>query len=180
MSEQTRTYGALGEFVTPEAVVETVKALKREGFRRWDVYSPTVIEEIEELLDRRRGVLLTAVAVAGGIAGAGLGYFIQYWAHVLSFPMNIGGRPLNAWPAFVPAAWEVGALMTVYTGFFAFAVACRLSRLHHPIFAAPNFERASQDRFFVGIEAADERYDYARIRDLFERHGALRVSEVPE
>jgi Protein of unknown function (DUF3341) len=126
----------------------------------------------------RRGRLITAVMVAAGIAGACIGYFYQYWDAVLGYPINVGGRPYNSWPGFVPSAWEVCAVFTVYAGFFAFCIASGLSRLYHPIFAAPDFERASQDRFFICIEAHERGEATQRLRALFERHGAERTAEL--
>ena len=178
MSASAAAYGIIGEFRGAEDVVGVARGLRSAGFTRWEVYGPAPIEEIEQLVPTRRGFYITLVMVIAAIVGACLGYFIQYWAHVTSYPLNVGGRPYNSWPGFVPTAWEVCALFTVYFGFFAFVVACRLTRLDHPLFAAPGFERATQDRFFVCVESSDQRYEAERLRQFFERHGALGVSEV--
>lgn len=171
-------YGLVGEFRSAEQVVEAARALRTAGFERWDVYGPAPMDEIEALVPTRRGLYITAVMVAAGVIGACVGYFYQYWDAVLSYPINVGGRPFNSWPGFVPSAWELCALFTVYAGFFAFLVTCRLSNLYHPIFSAPDFERATQDRLFICVEAADRAYAHERIRDIFEQHGALCVAEV--
>ncbi len=172
-------FGVVGEFLTAEQVVGAARALQSDGIDGWDVYGPAPIEEIAERVPSRRGLYITAVMVAAAIIGACVGYFFQYWDAVLSFPLNVGGRPFNSWPGFIPSAWEVCAVFTVYFGFFAFAVSCGLTRLDHPLFAAPGFERASQDRFFIGVEAAARGYDERRIREIFEQHGAVRTSEIP-
>ena len=171
-------YGMVAEFPTTVDVIAAARRLKSNGFTAWDVYGPAPIAEIEKIVPTRRSLYITIIMVAGAVTGAVLGYFIQYWAHVINYPLNVGGRPYNGWPGFVPMAWEVCALFTVYAGFLAFAVACRLSRLYHPIFSAPSFERASQDRFFLCVEATDPRYEAERLRWLFERYGALSVEEV--
>jgi hypothetical protein len=173
-------YGTVGEFSAAEQVIGAARQLQSDGFRHWDIYGPAPIEEIEERVPSRRGIYITAVMVVAAIVGACVGYFFQYWDAVLSFPINVGGHPFNSWPGFIPSAWEICAVFTVYSGFFAFWASCGLSRLDHPLFAAPNFERASQDRFFICVEATAENYDSRRIRDVFGRHGALRVSEIAE
>jgi hypothetical protein len=171
-------YGIAGEFRSTEHVVSAARQLCEAGVERWDVYGPAPIDEIAALVPTRRGLYITAVMVAAAVLGACVGYFYQYWGAVLDYPLNVGGRPLNGWPGFVPTAWEICALFTVYAGFFAFMVSCRLSNLYHPIFSLTGFERASQDRFFICVEAADRAYDAERIRGIFERHAALRVAEV--
>lgn len=176
--EAAPTYGMVAEFPSSADLISAARRLKSNGFTAWDVYGPAPIAEIEEIVPTRRGRYITAIMVAAAIAGAVLGYFIQYWAHVINYPLNVGGRPYNGWPGFVPVAWEVCALFTVYAGFFAFVIFCRLSRLYHPIFSAPSFGRASQDRFFLCVEAADPHYEAKRLRWLFDRYGAVCVDEV--
>ncbi|MGH8220403.1 MAG: DUF3341 domain-containing protein [Steroidobacteraceae bacterium] len=178
MSARTALYGLVWEFRTPEDAVAVARELTEAGFTRWDIYGPAPLQDIEQAVPTRRGLAVTLVMFAAAIVGASWGYFIEYWDAVIDFPINVGGRPLNGWPGFVPSAWEICALFTVYFGFFAFLAANRLPRLHHPIFAAPRFDRATQDRFFVAVETADERYDAARVHELFARHGLVEASEI--
>lgn len=169
----------IAEFRTAREVGAAARELRERGFRRWDLYGPAPIDELIELVPTRRGRRLTALMVAAAIAGALIGYFMQYWS-ALAYPINVGGRPYNGWPGFVPSAWEVCALFVVYAGFFGFFVACRLPRLADPLFAVPGFERASQDHFFICMEPVDARPVAEGLRALFERHGAVRVTEVRE
>jgi MFS family permease len=177
-SGSAHIYGMVAEFLTSADVIAAARRLKSNGFTEWDVYGPAPIAEIEEVVPTRRGLYITIIMVVAAVGGAVLGYFIQYWAHAINYPLNVGGRPYNGWPGFVPVAWEVCALFTVYAGFFAFVVLCRLPRLYHPIFSAPSFDRASQDRFVLCVEASDPHYQADRLRWLFERYGAVRVDEV--
>jgi ActD protein len=179
MSARPAIYGLIGEFRTAEEAAAVARELRAAGFARWDVYGPAPLEDIERATPTRRGIVITAIMFGAAIAGACWGYFLQYWDAVIDYPINVGGRPLNGWPGFIPSAWEICALFTVYFGFFAFLLTCRLPRLHQPIFAAPRFERATQDRFFVCVEAADAQYDSGRVREIFARHGAIETSEVP-
>ena len=114
---------------------------------------------------------------AGGVGGALIGYLVQYWAEAVSYPINVGGRPYNSWPAFIVSTFEMTVLCALAAGFFAFLLGCRLPRLYHPIFAAPGFERASEDRFVLYVGASD--HSSGHVRRILERHGAERVEEVP-
>jgi ActD protein len=178
ITQPASSYGLIGEFRTSGEAAAVARELREAGLERWDVYGPAPLEDIERAVPSRRGIIITAVMFAAAIAGACWGYFLQYWDAVIAFPINVGGRPLNGWPGFVPSAWEICALFTVYFGFFAFLVTCRLPRLHQPIFAAPHFERATQDRFFVCVETADAHYDAGRLHEIFARHGVIETSEV--
>ncbi|HTT00684.1 MAG TPA: DUF3341 domain-containing protein [Steroidobacteraceae bacterium] len=180
MSPRSSSYGFIGEFRAPEQVAHAARELHAAGFRNWEVYGPAPIDEITHLVPTHRGRAVTIAMVVAALVGACFGYFIQYWDAVLSYPLNVGGRPLNGWPGFVPSAWEICALFTVYGGFFALLAACRLPRLYHPIFAAPHFERASQDRFFVCVPASEPLYDLERIRSLFMQYGALSTAELTQ
>jgi len=168
----------LAEFATAEDLLRAVRALEAAGFRHGEAYGPAPLDELDELVPPRRGRGITAVMACGALLGACFGYFIQYWGSVLGYPLNVGGRPFNGWPGFVPAAWEICALFTVWFGFFAFVAFCRLPRLYHPIFGVPGFERATQDRFFICVEATDALYRPDRLHRIFGRCSALSVSEV--
>ena len=123
--------------------------------------------------------MLPLLVVAGALFGAFLGYFVQYWAAVIDYPVNIGGRPYDSWPAFTVSAFEVTLLFAIAAGFVGFLIAARLPLLYHPVFAAADFARASQDRFLLCVEARDPRFDAAHIRRILDRAGAERIEEVP-
>jgi hypothetical protein len=178
-SSQQPFYGLIGEFRESAQAAAVARELHGSGFERWDVYGPAPLEDIERATPDRRGTFITAIMFTAAIVGGCWGFFLQYWDAVIAFPINVGGRPLNGWTGFVPSAWEICALFTVYFGFFAFLATCRLPRLHQPIFAAPRFERATQDRFFVCVEATDAQYDAGLVRAVFARHGVIESSEVP-
>jgi hypothetical protein len=177
-SDKAKPFGMVAEFPTAQATLAAARSLRQEEFERWDVFSPAPMEEIDELMPSRRAVYLTTVMFISAILGACLGYFVQWWNTVVDYPINVAGHPDNGWPGFIPSAWEACALFAVYGGFVGFLISCRLPRLYHPIFATPNFSRASQDRFFICVEAQDRRYDPQRLRDLFQRSGALTTTEI--
>ena len=168
----------LAEFATAEDLLRAVRALEAAGFRHGEAYGPAPLAELDELVPARRGRGITAVMACGALLGACFGYFIQYWGSVLGYPLNVGGRPFNGWPGFVPAAWEICALFTVYAGLFAFLAFCRLPRLHHPVFLIEQFARASQDRFFVLIESHAEPRSLEHAYRLLHEHRALSTAEL--
>lgn len=104
---------------------------------------------------------------------------MQYWAEAVSYPLNVGGRPYNSWPAFIVSTFEMAVLCALAAGFFGFLLGCRLPLLYRPIFAAPGFERASEDRFVLYVGAGDPSFEPGLVRRILERHGAERVEEVP-
>lgn len=174
------TAGLIGEFLKPEDLAGAARRLRANGFHAFDTFTPVPVPELDAILPKRRAVRIAAIMAAGGVFGLGGAFFLQWYAAAVSFPVNVGGRPLDSWPAFVPSAWEICALFTVYAGVLALFILCRLPRLSHPVFSVPGFERASQDRFFLSVDARDERFDADRIRFIFERYRAVRVAEVPE
>jgi hypothetical protein len=179
MSGEIPIYGLIGEFAEPEAAAAMARQLSGDGFRRFDVYSPLPLEELGDLLPKGPRVSLVVIMFAAALAGLGLAFFMQYAAAALLYPINIGGRPLASWPAFVPIAWEICALATVYVGFAAFLVVCRLPKLYHPVFNTPGFERASQDRIFLSVARSDPLFDPVRVSRMFRQHRATKVVEVP-
>ena len=173
-------YGIIGIFDTPDATLGTARQLRELGFRAVEAYTPYPVEGLSEAVGPGRNpILLPIVIFLGAVIGAGCGWFIQYWDEVLNYPINVGGRPYNSWPAFVVSGLEITLLFAIAAGFFGLWLACRLPRLYHPIFVADAFERASRDRFVLCVEARDPSFEPGLVRRLFERHGAAEVAEVP-
>ncbi len=161
----TEPYGILAEYADAAALVAAARRLREAGYRRFEAYSPYPVDALDSVAAEpaRR---LPATMAAAGIAGAAAGYLLQYWGAVIDYPLNIGGRPLDSWPAFVPACFEFGVIWAVAAGFLAFFAICRLPRLAHPIDRVPGFARASQDRFFLCVERQDPMFDRIRAEAL--------------
>ena len=174
----TAPYGIVAHFERPEALIAALRRLKAEGYERLDAYSPYHVEALDALLARRSPVLPLVVFLAGA-AGALCGFFLQYYGLAVAYPVNVGGRPLNSWPAFGPSTYEFTVLFAVAAAFIAFLAAARLLRLYHPIFAAPEIERATADRFVLFVAADDPRFDPDRLRQFLEGNGPSLVAEVP-
>jgi hypothetical protein len=145
-----------------------------------DAYTPYPIEGLATELGLPR-TRVPLVVLIGGIVGAVGGYFLQYWAMAVDYPINVGGKPYNSWPAFIPVTFElmvlVGALAAILGMFFLNG----LPQPYHPVFHVARFARASQDRFFLCIEARDPKFDRALTEVFLESlHPAGPVAEVPE
>lgn len=172
-----RLYGMLAEFDNPENLVAAARRAREAGYRKMDAYTPFPIEELNEALELGRTWVPTIVLI-GGILGAAVGYFLQYYISVIDYPINVGGRPLHSWPAFIPVTFETTVLTA---GLFAVLGMLALNGLpmpYHPVFNVPTFSLASHDRFFLCIEAGDPRFDREQTRRFIEELKPQRVSEI--
>jgi hypothetical protein len=151
-------YGFMAEFATVDALIAAARRAREAGYREMDAYAPFPIEELPEALDLGRSHI-PLVMFGGAVAGGLTGYGMQYYATVISYPMNIGGRPLPSWPAFIPVTLELTILFAVFAGLAALFITLRLPTVYHPVFNVPNFGRASQDGFFLCIRTKDGRFD---------------------
>ncbi len=171
-----RVYGVLAEFDSISSLIEAAKEARDIGFRKMDAYTPFPNEELAHILGyhKSRLPLITLIAgLIGTVTGAGL----CYWVHVIAYPLNFGGKPLNSWPAFVPITFETTILFAgigVVLGFFAI---CGLPQPYHPLFNDPRFGLASNDRFFLCIEADDPYYNEDKVKQLLGKK-AVRVTTV--
>jgi hypothetical protein len=172
-------FGIIGVFETPEGIKDAARHLRSLGFRAVEAYAPYPVEGLGELIQPERKAGLPLLMFAAAVIGAAWGYFIQYWDEAIDYPLNVGGRPHNSWPAFIVSTFEFMLLVTIAAGLFALLASCRLPRLYHPIFNAAGFERASRDRFVLCVEARDPSFEPRMIRRVFERFGAEQVREVP-
>jgi ActD protein len=174
---RTGMYGLMAEFATPEALVAAAERSHREGYRRIDAYSPFPVEGLAEAIGFRKN-LLPLIVLIGGIVGCGGGFFLQYWVHVLDYPLNIGGRPLNSWPLFIPVTFELTILVAALFAVFGLLALNGLPMPYHPVFNVERFELASRNRFFLCIEASDPIFDAAATRRFMEGLNPQGVYEV--
>ncbi len=171
-------FGVLAVFDTPEAMKRAAARLRQSGLRAFEAYTPYPVEGLDEIIHPGPQRFLPLLMFVAAIVGAAWGYWIQYWDEALSYPLNVGGRPYNSWPAFAVGTFEFMLLVAVAAGFFGMLAVSRLPRLYHPIFEARAFERASRDRFIICIEASDPNFDSASIHEAFLQLGAERIEEV--
>jgi hypothetical protein len=171
-------YGLLAEFETPEGLAAAAAAARDAGYRQMEAYSPFPVHGLTDALGFRSS-RLAALVLAGGVAGALGGFALQYWVSVMAYPHNVGGRPLNSWPSFIPVTFEMTILIASLTAVLGMLALNGLPRPHHPLFAMERFAHASRDRFFLCIEAADPRFDRQGTRRFLESLRPHGVEEVP-
>jgi hypothetical protein len=176
-SAGARLYGLTAQFDSTEQLVEAARTVFNEGFRRIDAFSPYPIEGLAEIIGHKKSAA-PLIMLAGGIAGALTAYGMELYAMGYFYPLNIGGRPLNSWPLYIPITFELTVLFSALFGIAGLLFLNRLPCLYHPLFSVPGFERASTDQFFLWIEASDPRFEERRVRDLFDRLAAKAVTEV--
>jgi hypothetical protein len=172
-----RLYGVMAEFEEPTRIVIAARRAHEEGYRKMDAYTPFPIEELTEAIGFRH-TKLPLIVLIGGIIGCIGGFFLCYWASAIVYPLNIGGRPLNSWPAFVPVTFECTILAAALAAVFGMLALNGLPEPYHPVFNVPNFEQASRNRFFLCIEATDPKFDVEATRDFLKSLGASEVTEV--
>jgi len=161
MTEPLPVYGLMAEFLLPEEILEATKRAREAGYRDMDAYTPYPIEGLAAALGMKSSWIPSIVFI-GGLVGASVGFFMQYFSMAVDYPLNSGGRPLNSWPVFIPITFEVFVLIAAFAAFLGVLYLNGLPRPHHPVFEVPAFARASQDRFFLCIEAVDPRFDLER------------------
>ncbi len=172
-----RLHGIVAAFDRPEALAEAVEAARRAGYTRLDAFSPFPLRNVAHALGEHPRALPWIAALAG-LAGAAVQYGSQVWMNAVDYPLNVGGRPLHSWPAFIPATIIVAILWAGTAAILAFLFTAGLPRLSHPVFAVPGFERASEDRFFLMIGADDPLF--AEAAAFLQGLAPLAVREVPE
>jgi hypothetical protein len=176
---RSHVYGVMGEFATPEELIHATKAVREAGYRRVDAYSPFPVEGLSEALGLRHNLVPTLTLLGGLLGGLG-GFFFQYWAAAITYPINVGGRPLNSWPAFIPVTFELTVLGASLFSVFGMLALNKLPQPHHPVFNVDRFVRASSDRFFLCIEARDPKFQLQETARLLHSLHARHVNEVAD
>jgi ActD protein len=179
VDDTPKLYGLLAEFDSPTAVVTAARKAREAGYVKLDAFTPFPIHELDEALKVPRTILPWLV-FAGGLAGLLGGFAMQYWMSAVDYPLNIGGRPLASWPAFVIPSYEMTILFASITAVVGMIALNGLPMPYHPLFNAPNFTNATADRFFLCIETKDAKFDAAGTRQFLETLQPLGVTDVAQ
>lgn len=155
-------YGLMAEFDSAEALIDAARRANTVGYRVTDAYAPFPVDGLAEAMELPPSRVPYAI-LGGGLGGACLGYGMQYYATVMSYPLNIGGRSLPSWPGLIPVTVELTILCAVICGVIGLFVVTKLPRVYHPVFNHPDFRRASQNGFFLCIRSKDRQFDYAEV-----------------
>lgn len=174
-------YGVIGRFETPDALLEAINALREQNAAiQLEAYAPYAVEGLSEALGLGASKIPLFTLIGGVIGGLG-GFFMQWYAAVVSFPVNIGGRPLNSWPMFIPVTFEMAILCAALAATFGMLAINGLPRLYHPVFNARCFDLATRDRYFLCIRTTHRQaggFDAAYYRQRLEDLGAAASDEV--
>ena len=177
MDDRPRIHGLLAEYTTPEELVEAARRAYAEGYRKMDGYSPMPVDGLAEAIGFTHN-RLPLIVLIGGLLGAATAYAMIYYTAVINYPLNVGGRGLNSWPAFVPIMFELTILFASFAAVLGMLGLNGLPMPYHPVFNAPGFATASRNRFFLCIEARDPKFDIQTTRAFLEELGPKSVVEV--
>lgn len=173
-----KLFGLLAKFNTQEDLVAAASRAYDAGYRKFDAYTPYPVEGLAEAM-HLRGSILPYVILAGGVTGALTGILMQAFATGIDYPLNIGGRPLFSWPAYIPITFELTILFAALAGVLGLFAVTRFPQPYHPVFNSEDFNaHASQDGFYLGIEASDPTFNLDQTRQFLQSLGSPLVSEI--
>jgi hypothetical protein len=176
--KHTSTYGLMAEFDSASDLVAAAERTRDAGYKKIDAYSPFPVEGLAEAIGFHHD-LVPLITLIGGIVGGGSGFLMQYWMATVSYPTNIGGRPLFSWPSFIVITFEMTILFAAISAVFGMLALNGLPMPYHPAFNVPRFALATKDRFFLIVFASDKKYDAPVTRSFLEAMNPRSISEVP-
>ena len=179
VANRSAIYGIAAEFLNEDQILDAAKQVHAAGYRRVEGYSPLPVHGLSEALGFKE-TLVPWIIFISGVLGCLGGFLMQYWINVVDYPLNVGGRPFNSWPQFIPVTFECTILLAAFGAVIGMFVLNGLPRPHHPIFGARRFALASQDRFFLCVESTDALFDRAETARFLGELGAQQVCEVEQ
>lgn len=177
MSE-SNLFGVLAEFSTPADLYHACEKVRDAGYKKWDAHTPFPVHGLEEAMGAPASKV-PWIVLCGGLTGASLGMLMQYWMNAVDYTFVIAGKPLFSWPAFIPVTFELGILFSAFGAVFGMLALNGLPQLYHPLFRSENFARASDDKFFISIEATDPQFTSPdAVTSFLKEIGAVEVEEI--
>lgn len=175
----TPVHGMMAEYATPADVYSAAEKFRDAGYTNWDVFTPFPIHGIEEAMGVKRTILPAIIAVIG-LSGSSLGLLMQWWMNAHDYPLVTQGKPYFSWQAFIPVTFELGILSAAFTAIIGMLAMNGLPRHHHPLLKKERFLNATQDGFFICVEAADPKFDPEATRRLLESSGGANIDLVED
>ena len=177
--DRTGLYGLMAEFDSAQAIVDASIQAVAAGYTRLEAYTPIPVEELNDIIHKKR-TILPKLVLGAAFTGMLTGFALQYWASAVEYPLNIGGRPLATWPAFVIPSYELTILFAALTAAIGMIVLNGLPQPYHPVFNVPRFALASRNRFFLCIESTDPKFDVEQTRRFLETLDPREVTTVAD
>jgi hypothetical protein len=170
-------YGLMAEFDSVEDLLAAAHKSREAGYRRMDAFTPLPVEGLAEAVGFEH-TRLPLIVLCGGLVGCFSGFFLQYYGSVYGYPLNVAGKPLNSWPAFIPITFELTVLFAALSCVFGLLALNGLPTPYHPVFNVPRFALASRDRFFLCIKARDPKFDKEKTKAFLQTLKAREVVDI--
>ena len=175
--DEPKMHGVTAEFDSVDTLLAACRRVRDAGYTKTDAYTPFAVHGIDTALGIRP-TALPWIVLGGGIVGALGGLGMEIWMNSIDYPYIISDKPFVSLPAFIPVSYELTILLASFGAFFGMLALNKLPRFSNPMFTNPRFDRATDDRFFLYIDAADPRFDLAGVQQLLGDMGALEVASV--
>lgn len=170
-------YGLMAEFNTTDELMKAAERTYAEGYRQIDAFTPFPVEGLAEAIGFHR-TRVPLICLMGGMIGCSGGFFLQWWPNVIGYPLNIGGRPPNSWPSFIPITFELTVLCAALATVFGMLALNGLPTPYHPVFNCDRFELASRNKFFLCVKARDKKFDVQKTREFLHSLNCREVTEI--
>jgi hypothetical protein len=172
-------YGLLAEFDGPNALLAAARRTRAAGYKRFDVFSPYPIHGMDGAMGLKRSKLGWLVAGCA-LAGAAVAMGMQWYCNVYDYPLITQGKPYFSWQAFLIVTFELTVLFSAFGAVGGMLLFNGLPRWYHPTLKHDRFVGASDNRFFLAIEAADPKYSPVETAGFLADLGAGDVVPIEE
>jgi hypothetical protein len=170
-------HGVMAQFDNHHDLLKAAKAAYAAGYRQMDAYTPFAVHGLADAIGKTDNIVQKMV-LAAGLAGCIGGFGLMYWITNIAYEFNVAGKPDFSWPVYIPITFECTVLLASLTAAAGMLAVNGLPRPHHPVFGAPGFERATQDRFFLCLETTDPKFQIDDAKHFLGQFHPLEVTDV--